>query len=87
MKFKSIIFVRIRENVSDSAGNAVKSNVNNVSGVNIQKVNKLRIGKLIDIDFEAPSKEYAQEQLKILTSRLLSNSVIEDWEFHIWEDV
>ena len=82
MKFKAIVFVRVRGNVSDSAGNAVKQNVNRVPGVDLD-VSALRIGKVMDIVFESPSEEEAKEQLAILSDRLLANTVIEDWSYEL----
>ena len=82
MKFKATVFVRVRGNVSDSAGNAVKQNVNRVSDVDLD-VSTLRIGKVIDIEFESPSEEEAKDQLAILSDRLLANTVIEDWSYEL----
>ena len=31
MKFKAIVFIRLRESVSDAAGNAIMANVNKVA--------------------------------------------------------
>ena len=69
-------------NVSDSAGNAVKGNVNRVPGVELD-VSALRIGKIMDLEFESPSVEEAKEQLAILSDRLLANTVIEDWSYEL----
>ena len=82
MKFKATVFVRVRGNVSDSAGNAVKQNVNRVPDVKLD-VSTLRIGKVMDIVFESPSLEEAKEQLAILSDRLLANTVIEDWSYEL----
>ena len=83
MKFKAKVFIRLRESVSDAAGNAVKANVNKIAP-DIQ-VSRLRINKLIELTFEAVSEEKAREQLDILTDRLFANIVIEDWEYDLEE--
>ena len=83
MRFKAKVFIRLRESVSDAAGNAVKANVNKIAP-DIQ-VSRLRINKLIELTFEAVSEEKAREQLDILTDRLFANIVIEDWEYDLEE--
>ena len=82
MKFKATVFVRVRGNVSDSAGNAVKQNVNRVPGVELD-ISTLRIGKVMDLVFDAPDEDAAKEQVAILSDRLLANTVIEDWSFEL----
>ena len=44
---------------------------------------KLRLGKLIEIDFEAPDKEYAEKEIEMLSDRLFANAVIEDYEWSV----
>jgi len=83
MKFKAIVFIRLRENVSDAAGNAVSANVNRVC--DIQKISKLRLGKCIDIEFEAPNKEHAERELSKVSDLLFANTVIEDWSYELEE--
>ena len=83
MKFKAIVFIRLRESVSDAAGNAVASSVNRVC--DIQKVDSLRLGKVIDIWIEAPDTEFVKKELDLLSDRLFANTVMEDWDFEIEE--
>ena len=82
MKFKATVHVRVRGNVSDSAGNAVRQNVNRVPDVDLD-VDTLRIGKVIDLEFESPSEKIVRKQLDILCDRLLANTVIEDWSYEL----
>ena len=82
-KYKARIFIRLRESVSDAAGNAVMANVNKVAPeIN---VTRLRINKIIELLCEAESEEKAREQLDILSDRLFANVVIEDWEYDLLE--
>ena len=80
MKFKTKIYVRLREAVDDSAGNAVRAACSRMSDMTF---NKLRLGKLIEIDFEAPDKEYAEKEIEMLSDRLFANVVIEDYEWSV----
>ena len=84
MKFKALIFVRLRANVSDAAGNAVRANVHRVA--DIRECTKLRLGKCIDLDFEAPDREHAERELSKASDLLFANTVIEDWSYEMWED-
>jgi phosphoribosylformylglycinamidine synthase len=82
MKFEAKVFIRLRSQVDDSPGNAVKGACKRLSDLDIDK---LRIGKVIDLWFEAPDKEYAIKELYTLSDRLLANTVIEDWSFELNE--
>ena len=82
MKFKALIFIRLRSQVDDSPGNAVRDASRRLSDLDIKK---LRLGKVIDLYFEAPDKEYAMEQVELLSDRLYANTVIEDWSFELTE--
>ena len=82
-KYKVRVYIRLRESVSDAAGNAVKANCNKVApGI---KVEKLRINKIIEMLVSAESEEKAREQLDLLSDRLFANVVIEDWEYDLLE--
>lgn len=82
MKFKALIFIRLRSQVDDSPGNAVRDASSRLSDLDIKK---LRLGKVIDLYVEAPDKEYAMEQVELLSDRLYANTVIEDWSFELTE--
>jgi len=80
MKFKAKVYIRLRAAVDDSAGNAVRQACGRLSDLEIQK---LRLGKLIEIDFEASDKEYAEKEIEMLSNRLFANTVIEDYEWSV----
>ena len=82
-KYKVRVFIRLRESVSDAAGNAVMANCYKVAPD--IKVEKLRINKIIEMLIEAESEEKARGQLDILSDRLFANVVIEDWEYDLLE--
>ena len=83
MKFRAKVFIRLRENVSDAAGNAVRANVGRVA--DLQNISKLRLGKCIDIDFEAPDREHADRELAQASDLLFANTVVEDWDYEMTE--
>ncbi len=83
MRFKALVFVRLRGSVSDAAGNAVMKNTHLVAP-NLQP-HLLRIGKAIDFWFDAETEEIAREEMNLLSDRMLSNTVIEDWSYELRE--
>ena len=83
MRFKALVFVRLRGSVSDAAGNAVMNNVNRIAPK--LQPHLLRIGKAIDFWFDAETEEIAREQMDLLSDRMLANTVIEDWEYELEE--
>ena len=83
MRFKALVFVRLRGSVSDAAGNAVMNNVNRIAPKLTPHL--LRIGKAIDFWFDAETEEIAREQMDLLSDRMLSNTVIEDWSYELTE--
>tara|TARA_B100001250_G_C19077020_1_gene476841 strand:+ start:218 stop:478 length:261 start_codon:yes stop_codon:yes gene_type:complete len=83
LKFRAKVFIKLRENVSDAAGNAVRANVHRVA--DIRECSKLRLGKCIDMDFEAPDREHAERELSKASDLLFANTVIEDWSYDLEE--
>ncbi len=81
MKFKALVLIRLRASVSDAAGNAVKANVNRVCDIN--EISSLRLGKCIDMVFEAPDREHAERELYKVSDLLFANTVIEDWSYQL----
>jgi len=83
MRFKATVFVKLRGSVSDAAGNAVMNNTKRVAPT--LQPHLLRIGKCIDFWFDAPDYKTAEDELYLLSDRLLSNTVIEDWTYELCE--
>jgi len=82
MKFKALVFIRLRSQVDDSPGNAVRDACKRLSELDIKK---LRLGKVIDVWLEAESREYAEKELEMLSDRLYANIVMEDWDYELTE--
>ena len=82
MKFKALVFIRLRSQVDDSPGNAVRDACKRLSELDIKK---LRLGKVIDVWLEAESREYAEKELEMLSDRFLANAVMEDWDYELTE--
>ena len=82
MKFKALVFVRLRSQVDDSPGNAVRDACKRLSELNIKK---LRLGKVVDVWLEAETREYAEKELEMLSDRFLAKAVMEDWDYELTE--
>ena len=82
MKFKALVFIRLRSQVDDSAGNAVRDACKRLSELDIKK---LRLGKVVDVWLEAETREYAEKELEMLSDRFLANKVMEDWDYELTE--
>lgn len=67
----------------DPAGEATRAAA---SRLGVSGIQRLRIGKAIDVELEAPDRTRAKEQLELLSDRLLANPVIEDWTLERLED-
>ena len=82
LKFKALVFIRLRSQVDDSPGNAVRDACKRLSELDIKK---LRLGKVVDVWLEAESREYAEKELEMLSDRFLANTVMEDWDYELAE--
>ena len=78
--FHAQVLVSLRPSVLDPAGEATKAAA---SRLGVEGVEKLRIGKAIDLKINALDEQDAHRKVEILSERLLANPVIENWEFEI----
>jgi phosphoribosylformylglycinamidine synthase len=68
--------------VLDPAGEATRAAA---ARLGVEGVKRLRIGKAIEVELEAPDRLEAQARLELLGDRLLANPVIEDWSLEFSE--
>ena len=80
--FHARVQVSLRPSVLDPAGEATRAAAARLGGEGLQR---LRIGKAIEVALEAPDRATAQQQLELLSDRLLANPVIEDWSLDLAE--
>lgn len=74
--YQARVLVSLRPSVLDPAGEATRAAA---ARLGVDGVRRLRIGKAIDVELEAPDADIARAQLEMLGDRLLANPVIEDW--------
>jgi len=82
MKYLARIDVMPLKELLDPQGKAVTSGMQNLGLSEIQNV---RIGKHITLEVEASDQEVANEKVETACKKLLSNPVIEQFEFNISE--
>ncbi len=80
--FKARVLVSLRPSVLDPAGEATRAAAQRLG---VEGVKRLRIGKAIEVDLEAPDQAEAQARLDLLGDRLLANPVIENWSVDLAE--
>ena len=80
--FHARVQVSLRPSVLDPAGEATRAAAGRLG---VAGVKRLRIGKAIEVEIEAPDQATAQQQLELLSERLLANPVIENWTLDLIE--
>ena len=78
--FQARVLVSLRPSVLDPAGEATRAAA---ARLGVDGVTRLRIGKAIEVELEAPNRAEAQARLELLGDRLLANPVIEDWRLEL----
>lgn len=81
-KYKSHIYVTLRPSVLDPAGTAVESGLKQLGYKGVEKV---RIGKYIELTITAADEAEAKKQLDQMCDRLLANPTIENYRFELTE--
>ena len=79
-RFQARVLVRLRPSVLDPAGEAARGAAERLG---VEGLSKLRIGKAVEMELEAPDEAEARRRLELLSDRLLSNPVIEDWTLEL----
>jgi phosphoribosylformylglycinamidine synthase PurS subunit len=78
MKFVAEINVMPLKNLLDPQGKAVTNSLANIGFSNIDNV---RIGKHITLEIDAENKEQAMEMVNDACNKLLSNPIIEGYDY------
>ena len=78
--YSARVLVSLRPSVLDPAGEATRAAANRLG---VEGVAKLRIGKAVELEIEAPDLDTARDRLSLLSDRLLANPVIENWTLEL----
>jgi len=82
MKFIAQINIMPLKALLDPQGKAV---LNSAQKIGFGDIISVRIGKHIDVELDADTKEIAAEKIDELCRRVLTNPIIESYEFNIYE--
>jgi phosphoribosylformylglycinamidine synthase PurS subunit len=77
---KARVMIRLKSGVLDVQGKAVESGI---LSLGVDGVQGVRVGKLIEFDIAADSRESAEREVDGLCKKLLANTVIESYEITI----
>ncbi|MUG99355.1 phosphoribosylformylglycinamidine synthase subunit PurS [Scytonema sp. UIC 10036] len=81
-KYQAKIYVTLRPSVLDPAGVAVNSGLKQLGYHNVERV---RIGKYIEITLSSPDETTARQDLDRMCDQMLANPVIENYRFDLSE--
>ena len=77
------VYTTLKEGVLDPQGKAVEAALKNLG---FSGINKIRQGKLFDIELDTKSKEEAEKLTEEICKVLLANMVIEDYKIKVLPD-
>ncbi len=80
MKYLANIKIMPHKELLDPQGKTV---LKNLSNINVDQVNDVRIGKFIQMTLEAASEEEAQQKVENSCKKLLANVIMEKYEYEI----
>ncbi len=78
--YHSKILVTLRQSILDPQGKAVEHAAHSLG---YERVRNVRIGKFVELNVDAASKEEAEKITKEVSEKLLANPVMEDFSFTI----
>ena len=76
------IFVSLKPGVLDPQGKAIERSLHSLGYTEVQNV---RMGKYLEINLEADSRQTGERRVREMCDKLLANPVIEDYRFEIQE--
>lgn len=76
------IDIKLKKGVLDAQG---KTTHNALISLGFNELKEVRIGKLIELKVEGPTKEKIENQVEEMCQKLLANPVIEDYSYKIEE--
>jgi phosphoribosylformylglycinamidine synthase subunit PurS len=79
---KARVLVRLKNEVSDPAGAAIREALGTL---HYDAVAKVRVGKVFDLELREDDPDRAKAELDRIARDVLSNPVIEDYTFEIVE--
>jgi phosphoribosylformylglycinamidine synthase len=78
------VLVRLKPSIMDVQGTAVQRAL---VGLGFADLSGLRVGKVIELDVDAPSPERARARAEEMCQKLLANPILEDYVIEVVGDV
>ena len=78
------VLVRLRPGIMDVQGAAVQRAL---IGLGFGDLRELRVGKVVDVEVDAPSESAARSRVEEMCKKLLANPVLEDYSIETMEGV
>ena len=78
--FHSKVVVTLRKSILDPQGKAVEQGLHSMG---YQSVGNIRMGKYVEFDVDTATQPEAEQVVKEISTKLLSNPVMEDYTFTI----
>jgi len=76
--FHSKVVVTLRKSILDPQGKAVEQGLHSMG---YQSVENIRMGKHVEFDVDVATQSEAEQVVKEISTKLLSNPVMEDFTF------
>ena len=77
---KARVLVRLKSGILDVQGTSVKRAL---EGLGFPDVRELRVGKVLDLEVDAPDAAGARRRVEEMCARLLANPVTEDFSVEV----
>ena len=77
---KARVHVTLKREVLDPQGDAVRRAL---VSLGFSGVRDVRVGKLVEIEFEGTDRARAEQELRAMCEKLLANAIIEEFAFEI----
>lgn len=74
---KAQILIRLKEELDDAAGHAVKSKLHEMG---FSEVEQVRIGKMVEMDIRSVDEVTAAKRVENMCNQLLANSQVEEFQ-------
>lgn len=81
--YKATVNITLRKSILDPQGKAAHNALKNLG---LSSIDQVRIGKLIELDIDAPNKKDAHSIAEEACTKLLANEIMEDFEIEIHEN-
>jgi phosphoribosylformylglycinamidine synthase len=77
---KARVLIRLKPGILDVQGAAVKRAL---TGLGFADLADLRVGKVVEVDVDAPTTERARARVDEMCRKLLANPILEDYEIEM----